>query len=109
MIMNDIEPIKYFKSVITLRTLLVSVFAFTAVSAYGQLAIAQGNPDAPGLSQAPGLFISQNVPGAQKKNEAAFRHRSVQINMDHLNNKHILLNLFDDTGFLAERTHVKRG
>jgi hypothetical protein len=73
------------------------------------LAVAQGNPEAPGLTQAPGLFISQNVPGAQKRNEAAFRHRSVQMNIDHLNSKHILLNLFDDTEFLAERTYVKKG
>jgi len=73
------------------------------------IAVAQGNPDAPGLTQAPGLFVSQVVPGAAKMNAAAFRHRSVTVNIDLLKNKNILLNLFDDTEFDAERTHVKEG
>jgi hypothetical protein len=77
--MDNFVPNKSFNPVKILRTLCL-VFAFFAVSAPGPLAVAQGNPDAPGLTQAPGLFISQNVPGAQKRNEAAFRHRSVQMN-----------------------------
>jgi len=42
-------------------------------------------------------------------NKSAFRHRSVQMKLNGLKNKRIRLNLFDDTEFIAERTHMKKG
>ena len=99
---NDLMPNISFNPLKILRALCL-VFAFIAVITPGQFAVAQGNPDASGL------FISQNVPGAQKRNEAALRHRSVQMDIGLLNNKNIRLNLFGDTEFNAERTHVKKG
>jgi hypothetical protein len=84
-------------------------FAILFVTASWQIALAQGNAEAPGLTQAPGLFISQNVPGARKSNEAAMRHRSVKVNIDLLKNKDIFLNLFEDAEYAVERTHIKEG
>ncbi len=57
---------------------------------------------------APGLFISQNVPGAVNMNPASFRHRPAQIDADVLKNKNIVLNLFEDSEFDAVRDHVKK-
>lgn len=56
---------------------------------------------------APGLFISQNVPGAVNMNPASFRHRPAQIDADVLKNKNIVLNLFEDSEFDAVRDHVR--
>jgi hypothetical protein len=55
-----------------------------------------------------GIFINATQ-GAQKANDAAFRHRSAEIDVDMLNDKNIVLNLFDDTEFDVERVHVSEG
>ena len=111
--MNSILTLKPFNSEKIFRNLCM-VVAFIVLSAPWKMAVAEVNPDAPGLTQAPGLFISQNAPeaqtnGVQRRNKAALRHRSVQVDTDVLKNKLILLNLFDDIEFAAERTHMKMG
>ncbi len=56
-----------------------------------------------------GIFKSINTPVSQKVNEASFRHRTVDIDVDLLEEKNIVLNLFDDTEFDVERVHVSEG
>jgi hypothetical protein len=109
--MNIVDSMfdKFFDVKKLFKSLFVAFFTILLLTASWQSTLAQGNPDAPGLTKAPGLFIKQIVPGARKMNDAAIRHRSVQLNIDHLKNKDLLLNLFDDAEFAAERTQIKEG
>jgi Metallo-peptidase family M12 len=116
--MNSSMPPRHFNPVNKIQTLFAVVFAIIFLTA--QIAGAEGNSDAPGLTKAPGLFMSPNASAAQgnkgalnkvarKMNKAAMRHRSVQVDKDVLKNKRLRLNLFDGSDFDAERTHVKEG
>jgi peptidyl-Asp metalloendopeptidase len=116
--MNSFKLARHLNPVNIFQTLFAVVFAIIFLTA--QIAVAEGNSDAPGLTQAPGLFMSPNISAAQrnkgalnkvakKMNKAAMRHRSVQVDKDVLKNKHIRLNLFDGSDFVAERTHMKAG
>jgi peptidyl-Asp metalloendopeptidase len=116
--MNSFKSTRHFNPVNIFQTVFAVVFAIIILTA--QIAVAEGNSDAPGLTKASGLFMSPNASAAQgkkgalnkaarKMNKAAMRHRSVQVDKDVLKNKRLRLNLFDGSDFDAERTHMKRG
>ena len=99
-----------------LRT-LCAVFTFTVSSVCAQVVVAQENPDSSQGGKIHSLFSSGDTLKAQRKsaletgkrNKRSIRQRSVQVDMGRLKSKYILLNLFDDTEFIAERTHFKKG
>ena len=118
--MNSSMPTRHCFPVNIFRTLFTVGFAIIFVTAFWQIALAQGKSASSGPGNAPELFISPNIPEAQvngfqkkgiqkKRNKAALRQRSVQVDKHVLKNKFIRMNLFDDADFTAERTHMKKG
>jgi peptidyl-Asp metalloendopeptidase len=115
--MNSFKSARYLNPVNIFQTMFAVVFTIIITT---HIAVAEENSDAPGLTQATGLFMSPNASAAQsnkgalnkavrKMNKAAMSHRSVRIDKDVLKKKRIRLNLFDGSDFTAERTHIKQG